>query len=72
MSIRQGFMIGHGIDHVEALSFASRHDFDFVELDLEQGIPPQQFDVEAVRQELDGHEFDVIAHLPYRLDLGSP
>lgn len=72
MDLEQGFMVGGTVPWREAVATAGAEGFDFVELDMEQAFPAERTDGEAVRGVLDDHDLDVLVHLPYKLDPGSP
>lgn len=72
MDVRQGFMVGGTVPWRDAVATAGTEGFDFVELDMEQAFPPTETDVRAVRAAVDRHDLDLVAHLPFRLDPGSP
>ncbi len=74
MTVRQGFMIDGACDRsfAEAVAFAADHGFDFVELNTEQGYDRGRVDPEAVRETTERAGVDLVVHLPYRLDVGSP
>ncbi|SIR55146.1 Sugar phosphate isomerase/epimerase [Haladaptatus litoreus] len=72
MTIRQGLMVCGTVPDEDAFSFAAEQGFDFVELDMEQAFPPQAIDIPSVCRTLTNHDLDVVVHLPYRLDPGSP
>lgn len=71
MSIRQGFMIDATVDFDEGVAFAAEHDFDFVELNMEHPFF-RELVPERVRAATADRDLDVVAHLPYRVDVGSP
>lgn len=74
MSVRQGFMIDGACDRslADAVAFAADHGFDFVELNMEQGYDRGRTDPDRVGDLLDDAGLGLVAHLPYRLDVGSP
>lgn len=72
MTLKQGFMIGETVDFAESVDFAARHDFDFVELNMEYTFERQRIDPSHIRRIADEHRLDLVVHLPYRLDPGSP
>jgi sugar phosphate isomerase/epimerase len=72
MSIRQGFMAEHVHSGREAFAFAAEHGFDHLELNMEHGFHRADLDVDAVRALADEFDLALLAHLPYRLDAGSP
>jgi len=71
MSSRQGFMIDASVDFDAGVAFAAEHGFDFVELNMEHPFF-RELDPERVRAATTERDLDVVAHLPYRLDIGSP
>lgn len=72
MAIRQGFMIEQTVDFAEAAELAATHGFDFVELNMEYAFQRQRLDADHIQQTLETLGLDLIVHLPYRLDPGSP
>ncbi len=56
----------------EAAAFAADHGFDFLELNMENAYRQARLDPAAVRATADDHDLDLLAHLPYRVDPGSP
>jgi len=71
MGIRQGFMIDATVDFDAGVDFAAEHGFDFVELNMEHPFF-RELDPERVHAATTDRDLDVVAHLPYRLDIGSP
>jgi sugar phosphate isomerase/epimerase len=72
MDVHQGFTVEGRADLDAALAFAADHGFDFVELNMENGFPRSRVDPDRVRAALDRHDLDLVVHLPYRIDPGSP
>lgn len=74
MTVRQGFVIDAACDRPlgDAVAFAAEHGFDFVELNAEQGYGRRQVDPERIRAVTERAGVDLVVHLPYRLDVGSP
>lgn len=72
MSLRQGFMIGNEADLGHCLDIAADAGFDYVELNMDYTFARQRTDAERVRTAAADRDLDVVAHLPYRLDAGSP
>lgn len=72
MSIRQGFMVAGGADVESAFGFAADRGFDFVELNMEEQFHRRRVDPTVVRETAARHDIDLLVHLPYRLDTGSP
>ena len=70
--LRQGFTVGRREDYEEALAFAVDEGFDFLELNTEHGFERRTVDPERVGALADDHGVALVAHLPYRLDPGSP
>jgi len=56
----------------EAAAFAAEHGFDFLELNMENAYRRDRLDAATVRETADEHGLDLLAHLPYRVDPGSP
>jgi sugar phosphate isomerase/epimerase len=71
MAIRQGFMIDASVPFDAGVDFAAEHGFDFVELNMEHPFF-RDLDADRVRAATSDRGLDVVAHLPYRLDVGSP
>lgn len=72
--IRKGFVTQIGMTPVEALEQAGELDLDFVEImmdgdDNRHALDDQQDELTAAMQE---HGVDIIVHLPFKLDIGSP
>ena len=72
MHLRQGLVVGGTVPWRDVVDAATAHDYDFVELDMEQAFPPEKTDVAAVAEVLAAHDLDVVVHLPFRLDPASP
>jgi len=74
MTSRQGFIVDGATDRGldGALDFAACNDFSFVELNMEHGFDRSRIDAERVRRLADEAGVDLLVHLPYRLDPGSP
>ncbi len=72
MHLRQGLVVAGTVPWRAALPAADAQGFDFVELDMEQAFPAGEADLAAVEPVLDDTDLDVVVHLPYKVDLGSP
>lgn len=72
MTVRQGFTVEGDADPAAAFSFAAERGFDFVELNMENGFPRDRIDAVGLRHLAVEHDLDLVVHLPYRLDPGSP
>lgn len=72
MNVRQGFVADATTEFREAAAFAGEHGFDFLELNMENAYRRDRLDAEAVRAAADEHDLALLAHLPYRVDPGSP
>lgn len=72
MVIRQGFMIEQTVDFEEATTVAASEGFDFVELNMEYAFHRNRIDSDEVTRTLTENGLDLVVHLPYRLDPGSP
>lgn len=72
MALRQGLMIEHTVEFERAVAFAVEHQFDFVELNMEYTFHRERVEPDAVKSVIEENGLDVIVHLPYRLDPGSP
>lgn len=65
-------MIDETVDFDAGTAFAAEHGFDFVELNMEHPFSRDRVDPARIRRRLDDHTLDLVAHLPYRVDPGSP
>lgn len=72
MSVRQGFTVEGESKLADALELAESRGFDFVELNMDWAFERDRVDAEAVRGTAAGVDVDLLVHLPYRLDPGSP
>lgn len=72
MNVRQGFMVELAVSLEEAVPFAVAHGFDFLELNMENGFARNTVDTSAVRSLVKDAGLDLVVHLPFRLDAGSP
>src|SRR6056297_642411 len=72
MAIRQGFMVEHPGDFRPAFAAAGAAGFDYVELNMEARFSRGTVDPDAVRATADEHGLDLVVHLPYTVDIGSP
>ena len=72
MDVRQGFMVEMAVSLEEAVPFAERHGFDFLELNMENGFARDTVDPAAIRRQVEETDLDLVVHLPFRLDAGSP
>jgi sugar phosphate isomerase/epimerase len=72
MDVRQGFMIEHGVDYRPAFAAAADAGFDYVELNMEARFSRDAVDTGAIRELAVDHGLDVVVHLPYTVDIGSP
>ena len=74
-TVRQGFMLHDsdvtGVDKPEGFAFAEER-FDFVELNMEYGFEVGRIDADRVADLATRRGVDLLVHLPYRLDAGSP
>ena len=69
---RQGFTVEMEMEFESALDFAAEHDFDFVELNMDYAFERRRIDPEQVGRLAVDRDIDVVVHLPYHLDPGSP
>jgi sugar phosphate isomerase/epimerase len=72
MTIRQGFMVGNGADFEKCLDLAVEHGFEYVELNMDHQFARQHTDADSVNEAVTSRDLDLVVHLPYRLDAGSP
>lgn len=72
MDVRQGFMVEMDVSLQEAVPFAVEHGFDFLELNMENGFARDTVDPDDVRSRVETAGLDLVVHLPFRLDAGSP
>lgn len=73
-SIRRGFVTQLGMEYREALAKADEYGFDFVELLMDGRLERTNLEAEAgtFRSLAAEHDLDVLVHLPFRLDIGTP
>lgn len=72
MDVEQGFMVEMAVSLDEAVPFAVEHGFDFLELNMENGFARRETPVDSVRDAVESSGLDLVVHLPFRLDAGSP
>lgn len=72
MDASVGFVTQLGMDHVETIERADEAGFDFVELMMDGAGERTRLDERAVRGALDRSDLDLLVHLPFALDVGSP
>lgn len=72
MTVRQGLTVEGGTDLEAACRVAAEAGFEHVELNAEGQFHRSRVAPEAVAETVDSHGLDVVVHLPYRLDVGSP
>lgn len=72
MDVRQGFMVEYTADPEKAFVFGADHEFEFVELNMAYAFERHRVDPAAVQQLAAEHGLELVVHLPYRLDPGSP
>lgn len=72
MDAETGFVTQLGMDHEAAIERAAAAGFDFVELMMDGAGERRRLDERAVRRGLDDHDLDLLVHLPFALDIGSP
>jgi sugar phosphate isomerase/epimerase len=74
MNPRIGFVTSVSSALDTQLRFASTHDFDYVELlmDGTHAHTRLRADADEIRQILDDGELDLLVHLPFPTDIGSP
>lgn len=72
MQVRQGFTVEGFEGDADPFAFAADRGFDFVECNTEHEFERGRTDHAAVAARLDDHGLGAVAHLPYRLDPGSP
>ena len=65
-------MIEHGGDYRPAFAAAADAGFDYVELNMEARFSREAVDAAALREAADGRGLDLVVHLPYTVDVGSP
>ncbi len=70
--IGQGLMVDAADDYEDALALAADEGFDFVELNAENGFHRRRTDPERLGALAADRGVDLVVHLPYRLDPGSP
>ena len=72
MSIQQGFMLEGDVDIEVACAFAADNGFEHVEVNAEGRFHRTRVDPAAVRRPIERYSLDLVVHLPYALDPGSP
>jgi len=72
MPVEQGFTIEHPGDYRPAFAAAAEAGFGFVELNMEARFSRDAVDPAAVREAAGEHGLDLIVHLAYSVDAGSP
>jgi sugar phosphate isomerase/epimerase len=72
MQVRQGFTVEGDADPEAAFAFAADRGFAFVELNMDYAFERSRVDPGAVRDLADEYGLDLVVHLPYRPDPGSP
>ncbi|MFC7225966.1 sugar phosphate isomerase/epimerase [Salinirubellus salinus] len=72
MTIQQGFTVENGADEETAFAFAAERGFDFLELNMDHQFDRRRVDTEAVRDLAATYDLDLLVHLPYRVDVGTP
>lgn len=72
MDVQQGFIVEYTSDPKTAFTFAAGHGFDYVELNMAYTFERRRVDPAAVRRLAAEHGLDLVVHLPYHLDPGSP
>ncbi len=72
MTIRQGFTVENGADIEAAFRFAADRGFDFLELNMDHQFDRRRADTDAVRERAETYDLDLVVHLPYRVDIGTP
>lgn len=72
MGASVGFVTQLGMDHGETIERADEAGFDFVELMMDGAGERTRLDERAVRDALDRSDLDLLVHLPFALDVGSP
>lgn len=65
-------MVERCLDYEEAFDFAAEQAFEFVELNMDYAFERQRVDANAVSCAVTDRGLDLVVHLPYRLDPGSP
>lgn len=72
MDVRQGFTVEGEVKLKAAVEFATDHGFDFLELNMENGFARREVNPDTIGTMIDSTGLDLVVHLPYRLDTGSP
>lgn len=65
-------MVEHTVEFDRAVAFAEEQQFDFVELNMEYTFHRDRVEPGTIQSGINKHDLDIIVHLPYRLDPGSP
>jgi sugar phosphate isomerase/epimerase len=72
MTIRQGFTLENGADEEAAFAFAADRGFEFLELNMDHQFDRRRVDTAEVRDLAETYDLDLLVHLPYRVDVGTP
>lgn len=72
MSIRQGFTVEHAGEYRPAFAAAAEAGFDYVELNMEARFSRDAVDPATVREAAGEYGLDIVVHLPYSVDIGTP
>lgn len=72
--IRTGFVTQVGMTYDETIAYAGETGFDFVELMMDGDHARTRIDgqVDRFREQADAAGVDLLVHLPFKLDIGSP
>lgn len=72
MALTQGFVVDQCEDLQDTLSLAGELSFDFVELNMEAGFSRHRVAETNIEDAIAASSIDILVHLPYKLDIGSP
>lgn len=72
MPVEQGFIVEHPGDYRPAFAEAADAGFEYVEANMEARFSRDAVDPAAVRDAATTNGLDLVVHLPYAVDMGSP
>jgi len=72
MALELGFVTQTMMHHEDALPAAAAMELDFLEVMLDGHHERGRIDPDAVAAAAGEHDLDLLVHLPFRLDVGSP
>jgi len=72
MGLELGFVTQTTMHYTDALPAATAMDVDYVELLLDGHHERSTLDADAVEETVTDHDLDLLVHLPFAFDVGSP